>query len=155
MLQEFWYSVFLPNSLNEAWIWVWAGTGVYSSMQQQSPEYANTPWSRKERISMSQFSRRLAEISYTISLFAWDYQPNQPASQQCFSLTENLLAVLSASQINPSEQTECFKRSHTPRWLALRRIFSAYAVTSSFRGIWLYAMCFPFGFFSLVPVFFL
>jgi hypothetical protein len=34
---------------------------------------------------------------------ALDYQPNQLASQQCFSLKKQP-AVLSASQISPSEQ---------------------------------------------------
>jgi hypothetical protein len=42
------------------------------------------------------------------SLFTWDYQPNQPASQQCFSLTKNQPAVHSASQISSSEQAGSF-----------------------------------------------
>jgi hypothetical protein len=41
------------------------------------------------------------------SMFARDYQSNQPASQQYFSLTKNQPTVLSASQIKPSEQPMC------------------------------------------------
>jgi hypothetical protein len=37
-----------------------------------------------------------------------DYQSNQSASQQCFSLTKNQSAVLLTGQISPSEQADCF-----------------------------------------------
>jgi hypothetical protein len=42
--------------------------------------------------------------SVTKQLFVEVYQPNQLVSQQYFSLTKNQPAVLSASQIGPSEQ---------------------------------------------------
>jgi hypothetical protein len=63
-----------------------------------------------------------------------DYQLNQPASQQCSSLTENQAAVLSASQISPSEQTGIIIR-FVMKYIFILYLFEVINVDNIFYAI--------------------